>query len=129
MSLDITLAKVTYVSDKPLSCPRCGHDDWPHEKKYTTVFEVNITHNLTQMAAAVDLYDTLWHPEKIRANTAKDLIEPLKRGIEEMYHRREELKEFNPYNGWGSHETFCEALEKLLKACVENPDAVIEVSR
>lgn len=128
MSLDITLAKVTYVGDKPACCPKCGYA-WETEKRLIPVYETNITHNLTNMAAEVGLYDALWHPERIRATTAKDLIEPLKHGIEEMYRRREDLLAYNPTNGWGSHETFCHQLEELLVACVANPDTVIEVSR
>lgn len=128
MSLDITLAKVTYVSDKPSCCPKCGHT-WETTKTFTPVYEINITHNLVDMAAQVGLYDALWQPERIRATTAGDLVEPLERGINEMYRRENELLRYNPTNGWGSHATFCEQLQMLLTACRENPTAVLEVSR
>ena len=58
MSLDITLS---YNND--------GNE--------IDVFDANITHNITKMAEVAGIYEALWHPEKINAKKAKDLIEIL----------------------------------------------------
>lgn len=110
MSLDVTLTKL-----KPVS-----------------VYSGNITHNLTSMARAVHinnttLYNYVWMSENI--SKAKELINPLKEGLKELESNPEHYKKFNPPNKWGSYEDFVQFLKEYLKACTENPDADIEISR
>ena len=107
MSLDVTLTAVR---------PTCVHDD-------------NITHNLGKMADEAGIYKHVWRPEEIGVKLAYDLIEPLERAITDMKARPAHYKQFDAPNGWGTYDDFLPWLERYLKACKENPDADIEVSR
>lgn len=100
MSLDISLTKVM----------PCG------------VFNINITHNLTQMAEEAEIYQYVWRPEELGITHARELIEPLSAGLLRLLTDPERFKKFNPHNGWGS-------LQAYLHACIEHPDAEISVSR
>jgi hypothetical protein len=93
------------------------------------LFSANITHNLGEMAEEAGIYDCLWHPENINAVYAKDIIEPLKKGIELMKLDPKRFIKFEPENGWGTYDNFMPWLEKYLEACIENPDSKIKVDR
>ena len=95
----------------------------------TEVYWANITHNLNSMADEAGIYKHLWRPEEIRITKASELIEPLRTAIEAMKIDPDRFKEYNPDNGWGDYEGFLEFVSQYLEACIENPDAEIEVSR
>jgi len=109
MSLDVTLVatKMTTVS----------------------VFDANITHNLTAMAREAGLYEPLWRPEEIGAVVAGDLVELLASGLANLRRNPEKFMEMNPSNGWGSYDDLVDFTKGYLLACIENPDATIEISR
>ena len=107
MSLDITLTAV----------------------RPTTVYERNITHNLTEMADKAGLYTCMWCPEELDIKTAGDMIGFLENGIKELLSNPEYYKTFNPANGWGSYEGFVVAVGEYLQACKDNPDAEISIWR
>ncbi len=113
MSLDI------YV--KAEVCPCCGRHDED--------FNVNITHNLIEMAKAVELYLPLWCMSESGITKAAQLIEPLTLGILELESCPLEYKVHNPENGWGSYESFLEACKTLLEYCKANPESLVEVCR
>ena len=92
------------------------------------VYESNITHNLTDMAEQAGIYESLWHPEKIGATKAKDIIEPLDKGLADLKARPEYFEKFNASNGWGTYKHFVPFVRDYLNACKEYPDATIEVS-
>ncbi len=116
MSLDITLMT------KEETCLCCGSGG------IETVFNANITHNLNTMAIAGGFYKALWgHDENIKS--AKDLIEPLERGLKEMKEKPNHFKQFNSKNGWGLYKNFVPWLEKLINACKEYPKANIYISK
>lgn len=118
MSLDVSLVY------KYPACSCCGR---PEESK--CVFDANITHNLNAMADAAGIYQACWRPEEISATKAKH-IEPLLRiGLEKLKSNPTKFKHFNSSNGWGLYENFVPWVEEYLKACVENPEAEITVSR
>lgn len=114
-----------------------------------TVFDANITHNLTDMARAAGIYEACWRPHRLKSNynipendhkaewafedsvetRAKDIIEILERGFEDMKARPEYFKKFDSENGWGTYKDFLPWVESYLKACRENPNAIIKVSR
>ena len=95
----------------------------------TEVFSSNITHNLNRMADAAGIYHHIWRPEEINITKASQLIEPLKLGLIKMKNDPNEFKKYDAPNGWGTYEQFVPWLEKYLKACEENPDADITISR
>jgi len=93
------------------------------------VYSDNITHNLGLMAEKANLYKYLWHPEEVGATIAKDIIEPLRMGLNLLKSKPEYFKKFNPKNGWGDHSILVNFVEKYLDACENNPNAEIQVWR
>lgn len=115
MSLDITL----YVN----YCPHCGRGK-------EEVWHNNITHNLTDLARHVGIYEYVWRPEEtIDVRRANDLIGPLMRAIAMLQKNPNFYKTFDSPNGWGTFEQFCEFLNDYLNACKKYPNAVIETDR
>lgn len=97
--------------------------------KTKEVFWANITHNLNTMAEKAGIYQACWRPEEINCKFAKDIIPLLKKGLEELKSKPDYFKQFDAENGWGTYKQFVPWVEKYLKACEENPDAIINVSR
>lgn len=99
------------------------------EYEESKLFSRNITHNLNSMAEAVGLYDVLWNPESIGISTASQLIPLLEKGIVELKANPDKYKAFNPPNKYGNYEDLVDFCKTVLQNCLENPDAVIEVSK
>lgn len=93
-----------------------------------TVFETNITHNLTEMAKQVGLYEALWHPEDMGATKAGDLRLALISGYAILLMNRELCEQYEPSNGWGTYLSLCDAVSDYKDACIKYPDAIIETS-
>lgn len=108
MSLDITL-----------ECPSCG----------SNLFTVNITHNLNKMAREATLYLPMWRPDDIGIDTAEQLIEPLRTGLEVLEDDPEHFELFDADNGWGEYHDLQMAATDLLTEAIEHPDARVVVSR
>jgi hypothetical protein len=96
--------------------------------RQTTVYEANITHNLGKMAEEAGIYYYLWRPSEIGVHKAEQLIVPLTEGLKKLKADPERFQKFNASNGWGMYEHFVPFVEKYLEACIENPDADVEVS-
>lgn len=60
---------------------------------------------------------------------AGELIAPLQAGLALLKSEPERFQAFNPANGWGTYEGLVRFVENYLTACIENPDAAVEVSR
>jgi len=118
MSLDVYL----YEERK---CPHCN--EILNDKDL--VFSNNITHNLNTMASEAGIYQHLWRPEELEIKYARDLIDPLTEGLKKMKDDPEYHKTFNSSNGWGMYKYFVPWVEDYLNACIEHPDALIEISR
>jgi len=120
MSLDVDLNRKRYLS-------------YDSGKTYTEdnelVYSANITHNLSEMAAAAGIYKALWRPEEIGATKAIEIIELLENGLADLKARPDYFKKFNSPNGWGMYEHFVPFVEEYLAACKEYPESIIEVSR
>lgn len=113
MSLSVCL-------EKPCcSCGECSEE----------VYDANITHNLTRMAAEAGIYKHLWRPDEVGVETAGDLIEPLTEGLALMRSDPARFEKLNPPNGWGSYDGFVPWIERYLEACKENPTAKVSVWR
>lgn len=95
----------------------------------TEVYWRNITHNLNKMAQEAGIYQHLWRPEELNITVAKDLIDPLTEGLARLEDKPEHYRKFDAPNGWGTYDNFVDFVRDYLKACQENPDATIEVSR
>ena len=94
----------------------------------TTVFEANITHNLSLMADEAGVYKHLWRPNEIGIDTARQLVGPLKKALDLLKSDPERFRKFEHKNKWGTYDHFVFWLEKYLIACVENPDAEISIN-
>lgn len=120
MSLDVTLSSKLYLSyDKGATYVEQEED----------VYSANITHNLTEMASEAGIYKALWRPEEIGATKAEDIIPLLEKGLKDLKERPEYFEKFNSPNGWGMYKHFVPFVEEYLKACKENPEAEIYISR
>ncbi len=108
MSLDFKLEYVDY-------------DTGENANAYTA----SITHNLGKMAEEVGIYTFLWHPDSIGDLSAKDLIEPLKMGLELLKSNPDKYKEFDSPNGWCTYDDFVPFVEEVLKACKKYPNAKV----
>lgn len=93
------------------------------------VYSRNITHNLNTMAAEAGIYKHLWRPEELEITKAHQLIEPLRQGLKTLKSDPKHFKQFNAKNGWGIYEDFVDFVSDYLRACEENPNADIEISR
>lgn len=92
------------------------------------VYSSNCTHNLTDMAREVDLYQPLWHPEELGITKASELVEPLTKGLVRLWNEEERLLAFNPKNGWGNYEGLLAFVKDYLVACETHPDAEVHTS-
>lgn len=93
----------------------------------TVVYSANITHNLIDMAKAAGIYRPLWRPAY--GTRAKDLVDQLSAAVTEMVLNQKHFDAFNSPNGWGKWENFLPWCARLLQACRDNPEAIVEVSR
>ena len=99
------------------------------EVKPAEIYWRNITHNLAKMAGEVGIYEELWRPDELGITRARELIDPLTKGLSELESRPEHYRQFNAENGWGVYENLVEFVRDYLRACIENPDADVSVSR
>jgi hypothetical protein len=53
----------------------------------------------------------------------------LREGVYELTSFPDKYKVYNPENGWGSYENFVQFVHQYREACIENPDADLEISR
>lgn len=118
MSLDVYLRTT-------ITCPHCHLVAGEGNE----VYEANITHNLTRMAAEAGIYKPVWRPEEVGITEASQLVEPLTKGIELMKADPDRFKAHDSPNGWGIYDDFLPWLERYLQACIDNPKATISVSR
>jgi hypothetical protein len=95
----------------------------------TTVFDANITHNLTEMASEAEIYHALWRPDEHGYTNAEQIIPILRKGVALLENDPERFKKFDSPNGWGLYIHFVPFVKKVLAACEEYPDADIRVSR
>ncbi len=101
----------------------------------TSIFSMNITHNLGKMAShaqlnnGMTLYDVLWRPDENGLKYAKDIAELLDLGWNILLAEPEFFKSFNPENGWGEYDGLVEFVKQYYNACLTNPEAELRVSR
>ena len=93
-----------------------------------SIYSGNITHNLSEMAREANIYEALWLANEM-GYCARDLIEPLSKGLVLLLSDPARFKKFNSPNGWGMYEHFVPFVANYLEACIANPDAQISVSR
>ena len=92
---------------------------------FVSVFDANITYNVTAMWKRAGCYGALYESGGKRA---RDILPTLESAYEHMRDNPRAYEVLNPLNGWGSYETALPWLWRLMVACREYPDAVIGVS-
>ena len=102
---------------------------WNKGEVSDNCYHRNITHNLNAMAEAAGIYRHIWRPDEIGVTHARMLIEPLAAGLCLLRGKPELFERFNPENGWGSYDGLVAFVADYLKACIDHPDAVVDVSR
>lgn len=93
------------------------------------VYSANITHNLGSMADVAGIYTHLWRPEELGITKAKELVEPLRAGLEKLRASPEEYKKHNPSNGWGNYDGLVRFVANYLEACEQYPEADVSAWR
>lgn len=93
------------------------------------LFSANITHNLSQMAAAADLYEYVWRPDENGIERANQLIERLQKGLDELIANPKKYRKYEPENKWGTYEALIMFVFHYSEACRKYPDAKVSVSR
>jgi hypothetical protein len=100
-----------------------------------SVYDNNITHNLSKMASEVklsnglSLYDVLWRPDEHELELAEDIAELLDEGWNILQSEPDRFKQHNPSNGWGNYDNLCRFVYEYRNACWNNLDATVEVCR
>ena len=115
-----------------------------------SLYTDNITHNLGNMANEAGIYEALWRPYRLRKDydkglehsyekessyeesvtiLAKDIIDIIKKGLEDLKKRPGYYEKFNSPNGWGRYEHFVPFVEDYLEALQEYPEAIVIISR
>lgn len=121
MSLDVHLSP-----EGSSECEFCGGTG---RVLLPDVFWANITHNLNVMAEEAGIYEACWRPEEIPVKYAHELIPLLESGIEKMKADPARFEALNAKNGWGTYDVFLPWVQRYLRACKENPDALVKASR
>ncbi len=96
------------------------------DDKEKIIFCANITHNLAAMAKEAKIWRYLWKYK--RGEKAKDLIPSLDKGLKRLWKNPEHFEQFNPSNGWGNYEGLVAFLIKVLAACYQYPNTIVEKS-
>jgi hypothetical protein len=106
--------------------------------KPTSVFSLNITHNLGKMAeqvkipymaGTVSLYTILWRPEELQFTHGRDIADLLDEGFNILLSDPDKFKKFNPENGWGDYEGLVNFVYNYRSACWDYPEAELRISR
>jgi hypothetical protein len=99
-----------------------------HKVRPSEIYSDNITHNLTKMAMAADIYYPIWKPQEVGIVYAHQLIPILEEGYRKLCDNPEEYEKWNPENGWGNYVTLKVFVRDYLKACRADPDAKVRAS-
>ncbi len=118
MSLDITLEL-----EIKTKCPHCKEHIITGSE---SVYETNITHNLSKMAHEAGIYEAIWCAED---KSPKDVIEEIEKGYAKMVEQPNYFKFYSSSNGWGTYEQFIPWLENLIEYYKEYPNTKILISK
>lgn len=107
---------------------QCHHCD-SFYKERECLYSANITHNLWKMADAAGIYYALWRPEEVSCKYAKDITPILTEWLKKLKRAPVKYSKYNSPNWWWTYKHFVPFVEEYLNACIENPNAIIGVSR
>lgn len=91
-----------------------------------TVWDENITHNLTTMSFEAGLYDAIYHPENLSGfPLAKHILPYLEGGLKSLLADPDYFKRYDSPNGWGTYGNLLAMVEKYITACKQYPHGTI----
>ena len=113
------------------------------------VGHINLTHNLGKMAdnvpagtrdvfdseskemvvKEITLYEAMWRPEEVGIYKGSDLFNHMQVAMEYIITNEDELKQYNPDNGWGDYDGLKRAVKEMGKYCMMFPEAQLESDR
>lgn len=119
------------------------------EEMSETVYDCSITHNLGEMANEAGIYEALWRPyrladyytdfgddydaemefEEKQTIIALDITPHIRIGLLRLKGNPDQYEKFDSPNGWGTYEHFVPFVEEYFNALLENPNAIVQVSR
>lgn len=88
------------------------------------LFDSNYTHNCVPMWKKAGIYEALYESE---GKTAYEVIETLKKGLQDMKDHPKIYQELNPDNGWGDYESALKWIQELVDTFERHPKGVIGV--
>lgn len=100
-------------------------DFYIEETRPITVFDANMTHNVSRMWRKAGIYDALY---KSQGRIAGDVVRELRVGLQKMLDNREEYEKLNPENGWGSYASAINFLRDVIIGCEDNPKGTVVIS-
>lgn len=98
----------------------------PGGPETTTIFETNMTHNLTGLWSFIKVYDALYMSDK---ELAGEHLGALEVGLDFMIEHEKECREFDAPNGWGTYDQALPWLQSVVEAFRRFPKATIRVSK
>lgn len=96
---------------------------------HSTLYDANITHNVSPMWTAAGCYGPLYDDETWEGRLGKEALAVLRAGVIAMEDSPEKFREMNPPNGWGDYEGALEWLRAAVAACAKYPEGKIRISR
>lgn len=113
-------------SIKSIKCS-CGKEYLMPYNIAKTIYHFNYTSNFNKMADAAGIYEALFDINRIKAKQAKDIIYFLQKGLNKLLRDPCYYEKFNDPEGWEEYSTFVETVKEYLHACMENPEALIDI--
>jgi len=86
----------------------------------------NVTHNLADLAEALQVYDLLWCGTGIKAG---DALGTVKRAKGELLANKDYYKKFESPGGWGTVADMVRFLSEVVSLCEDYPEALFECNR
>lgn len=120
-----------------------------YNKENNSIYDTNITHNLTEMADKAGIYEALWRPHRLKkgynipesdhkaerefednsTTYAKEIIPIIQKGLLDLVSRPSYFKEFDSPNGWGIYKHFVPFVSEYLEALKNNPESIVKTDR
>jgi hypothetical protein len=94
-----------------------------------SLYEKNFTTNCVNMAQALGVCNPIYNPKIVDITKAHQLIDPLTDAYHKLRADKEQFRQYEATNGWGTVEQFMAFLFEYLRACEDFPYADVEVSR
>lgn len=100
--------------------PDSAHIDF-ESTPLVEAYWANITHNLTGMAKAADIYDILWRPGYEFTKITPEITRRLGSGYSALISDPAKFREYNAPNGWGMYCHFVPFVAGILDAFKAHP--------